>query len=85
MKKLIDKLRRKLLPKAGKKTSNKNNHIPPVLLPIAKANLVREQQLAHCKQACDIIVKKLKNKEPLSPQDYAQTMLVINTLADKEV
>jgi hypothetical protein len=83
MKKVINKFKQKLLPKAGKTNEHQSNKLSPsVASSIAQENRMREQQLAQCKYTCEQIIQKLKNKEPLSTHDYVQTMSAISALSD---
>lgn len=80
MKKILNKLKQKLMPKVGKKNTAKNKQLPPLLLPMVEANQARQQQLDQCKQTFAVVIKKLKNKEPLSVYDYRRTKAAINAL-----
>ena len=84
MKKVINKFKQKLLPNMGKANEHHTSKLSPSIASssIAQENRMREQQLAQCKYACEQIIKKLKNKEPLSPHDYVQTASAISALSD---
>ncbi|EAY24541.1 hypothetical protein [Microscilla marina] len=82
MKKILDQLKKRLLPGKGKKTGNKKNKVelPPVLLPIDQAAQVREAKLAHLRATCDEVIAKLRNGEKLTPYDQARTQIAIQEL-----
>ncbi|WP_299461069.1 hypothetical protein [uncultured Microscilla sp.] len=81
MKKILDKLKKRLLPGKRKNTGKKNKvELPPVLLPIDEVVQAREAKLAHLRATCDEVIEKLRNGERLTPYDQVRTQIAIQEL-----
>ncbi|EAY29636.1 hypothetical protein [Microscilla marina] len=85
MKRILNQLKKRLLPgklsKASKKQNKKDKvELPPVLLPIDEVAQMREIKLAHLRATCDEVIAKLRNGEKLTPYDQARTQIAIQEL-----